>query len=170
MCEILVPDEPLRGKSPGSVFSDRSRCSWCQRSAPFHGRVIFPGVGGHLDGAAVNICVQVYLGTCVFILLRCVPGCRLAGSCGAGGGGFVAQSCLTLCNPVDCSPPGSSVHGIARARTQEWVAISFSRGPSQPRDQAHVSCIGRFGSCIRKIPWSRKWQHVPVFLTGKFQG
>ena len=38
----------------------------------------------------------------------------------------VAQSCLTLCDPVDCSPPGSSIHGILQARTLEWVAISFS--------------------------------------------
>ena len=38
----------------------------------------------------------------------------------------VAQSCLTLCDPMDCSPPGSSVHGIFQARTLEWVAISFS--------------------------------------------
>ena len=40
----------------------------------------------------------------------------------------VAQSCPTLCNPVDCSPPGSSIHGILQARILEWVAISFSRG------------------------------------------
>ena len=45
----------------------------------------------------------------------------------------VAKSCLTLCDPLDCSPPGSSVHGISQARTLEWVAISFSRGSSQPR-------------------------------------
>ena len=50
----------------------------------------------------------------------------------------VAQSCPTLCDPVDCSPPGSSVHGILQARVLEWVAISFSRGSSQPRDQTHV--------------------------------
>ena len=42
----------------------------------------------------------------------------------------VTQSCLTLCNPMDCSPPGSSVHGILQARILEWVAISFSRGYS----------------------------------------
>ena len=40
---------------------------------------------------------------------------------------LVAQSCLTLCDPMDCIPPGSSVHGILQARTLEWVAISFSR-------------------------------------------
>ena len=46
----------------------------------------------------------------------------------------VAQSCLTLCDPMDCSPPGSSVHGILQARTLEWVAMPSSRGSSQPRD------------------------------------
>ena len=45
----------------------------------------------------------------------------------------VAQSCPTLCDPMDCSPPGSSVHGVFQARILEWVAISFSRGSSQPR-------------------------------------
>ena len=57
------------------------------------------------------------------------------------GGGLVAKSCLTLCNPIDCSPPGSTVHGILQARMLEWVAISFSRGSSQPRDQTQVSSI-----------------------------
>jgi len=44
----------------------------------------------------------------------------------------VAQSCPTLCDPVDCSPPGSSVHGILQVRILEWIAVSFSRGSSQP--------------------------------------
>jgi len=58
---------------------------------------------------------------------------------------LVAQLCLTLCNPMDCSPPGSSVHGILQASILEWVEISFSRGSSQRRDQTWVSCIaGRF--------------------------
>ena len=47
----------------------------------------------------------------------------------------VAQSCLTLYDPVDCSLPASSVHGILQARILEWVAISFSRGSSRPRDR-----------------------------------
>ena len=51
----------------------------------------------------------------------------------------VAQSCPTLCDPMDCSLPGSSVHGIFQARILEWVAISFSRRPSQPRDWTWVS-------------------------------
>ena len=56
---------------------------------------------------------------------------------------LVAQSCLTLCDLVDYSPPGSSAHGILQARILEWVAIPFSRGSSPPRDGTQVSCIGR---------------------------
>ena len=56
----------------------------------------------------------------------------------------VAQLCLTLCDPMACSPPGSSVHGISKARILKWVAISFSRRSSHPRDQTHMSCV----SCI----------------------
>ena len=53
----------------------------------------------------------------------------------------VTQSCLTLCDPMDCSPPGSSVYGIFQGRMLEWVALSSSRGSSQPRDPA---LAGRF--------------------------
>ena len=78
----------------------------------------------------------------------------------------VAQSCPTLCVPIDCSPPGSSVHGIFQAGVLEWVAISFSRGSSRPRDRSRVSCIpGRHFSLWasreapnlvdRKIIWSQ---------------
>ena len=56
----------------------------------------------------------------------------------------VTQSCLTLCSPMDCSPPGTSVHGISQARTPEQVAIPFSRESSQPRDWTHAFCIGRW--------------------------
>ena len=55
--------------------------------------------------------------------------------------------CPTLCDPMDCSPPGSSFHGFLQARILEWVAVPFSRGSSRPRDQTHVSyvsCIGRW--------------------------
>ena len=54
-----------------------------------------------------------------------------------------AQSGLTLFNPMDCSPPGSSVHGTSQARILEWVAISYSRRSSRPRDRIRVSCIGK---------------------------
>ena len=70
--------------------------------------------------------------------------------------GEVAQSCPTLCDPVDCSLPGSCVHGILQARILEWVAISFSRGSCRPRDRTQVSRIGH--RCFnlwatREVPW-----------------
>ena len=55
------------------------------------------------------------------------------------------QSCLSLCNPLDCSPPGSDVHGILQARILEWVTMPSSKGSSKPRDWTqgcYVSCIG----------------------------
>ena len=58
----------------------------------------------------------------------------------------VTQLCLTLCSPMDCSPPDSYVHGILQARLLEWVDMPSSRGSSPPRDRTHlsyVSCIGR---------------------------
>ena len=57
-----------------------------------------------------------------------------------------AQLHLTVCNPMDCSLPVSSAHGIFQARNSEWVAISYSRGSFQPRDWTHISCV----SCIGK--------------------
>ena len=64
----------------------------------------------------------------------------------------VVQFCLTLCDPMDCSPPGSSAYGILQARILKWVAISFSRGSSGPRDQTQVSHIAgkRFYLCTTR--------------------
>ena len=64
----------------------------------------------------------------------------------------VAQSCPTLCNPMDSSPPGSSVHGILQARILEWVAIPFSL------------------NVPRHIQWRRQWHPTPVLLSGKSHG
>ena len=61
--------------------------------------------------------------------------CILAYAC------ISSQSCLTLYDPMDCSLPVPSVHGILQAKTLDWVAVSFSRVFSQPTDQAWVSCI-----------------------------
>ena len=55
---------------------------------------------------------------------------------------------ITLCNPTDCSPPSSSACRIFQARMLEWVAISYSRGSSRPRDWTHISCISCFGRWI----------------------
>ena len=70
----------------------------------------------------------------------------------------VAQSWPTLCDPMDCSPPGSSIHGILSARVLEWVAIPFSRGSSQPRDQTCVSFVSFLAPPPRRChqkPWKK---------------
>ena len=53
----------------------------------------------------------------------------------------ISHSALSVCNPMDCSPPGFSAHGILQARILEWVATAFSSGSSEPRDQTQVSHI-----------------------------
>jgi len=82
------------------------------------------------------------------------------------------QSCPALCILVDYSLPGSSVHGILQGRILEWVAMSSSRGSSQPRDQIQVSCIGRcvlyHYSCIHigangTIPFLRL-SSIPLYI------
>ena len=59
-----------------------------------------------------------------------------------------AQSCLTLCDPMDGSPPSSSVHGISQARILEWVIIFCSRGSSWPKDRTQDSCISCTARCV----------------------
>ena len=73
---------------------------------------------------------------------------------------LVSQSCPTLCDPMDYSLPGSSVHEILQARILEWVAIPFSRGSSRPRDQIWVSCIaGGFFTV-----WSTREAHIYAYV------
>ena len=81
----------------------------------------------------------------------------------------VAQSCPTLCDPMDGSLPGSAVHGIFQARILEWAAISFSRGSSQSRDRTRVSCIADRCFTVwatREAPkwWSCKEKLLLYFL------
>ena len=86
---------------------------------------------------------------CIF-LMGLFQGCAVC---------LATQSCLTLCDPMNCSPPGSSVHEILQARILEWVVMPASRGSSQPRDQTQASPIaGRFFAiwAIREAQeWSR---------------
>ena len=97
----------------------------------------------------------------------------------------VAQSCPTLSDPMDCSHPGSSIHGIFQARVLEWGAIAFSalkhyftrvfgfrggasgKGPSSKcrRYKKYV-----FDPWVGMIPWRRTWQPTPVFLPGESHG
>ena len=65
---------------------------------------------------------------------------------------LVIEPCLTLCDPMDCNPTGFSVHGIFQARILKWVAISFSREYSQPKDWTWVSRIA-----------GREWKHTQIF-------
>ena len=69
----------------------------------------------------------------------------------------VTQSCPTLCNPMDRSPPGSSVRGILQAGILEWVAIPSSRGSSRPRDQTYVSCLLH---CRRVLYHCDTWEYA----------
>ena len=78
---------------------------------------------------------------------------------------LVPQSHLTLCDPVDCSPPGSSVHGILQARILEWVAMPSSRESRQPRNRTQISCIaGGFftiwSTCIKLH--NTGWQYTAL--------
>ena len=105
---------------------------------------------------------------------------------------LVIQSSLTLCDPMDCSPPGSSVHGILQTRMLEWVAISFPRGlpnpgieprspelqadslptepPGKPPSICHLLCQrGEFSTrsdCILDYKYCGFWGFCPVFLAG----
>ena len=71
---------------------------------------------------------------CLFVLLGTLLWCCCS----------VAKSYPALCNPVDCSLPGVSGHGVFQARILEWAPISFSRESCQTRDQTHISCTGRW--------------------------
>ena len=74
---------------------------------------------------------------------------------------LVAQPCLTLCDPIDWSLAGSSVHGVHQARILECIAIPFSRGSSQPRDQTQVSCFGRWNHSTPGLPVHHNFQSPP---------
>ena len=74
----------------------------------------------------------------------------------------VTKSCPTLCDTMDCSLPGSSVHGLLQARILEWVAISFPRGSSQHRDGSQVSCICRQILYHLSHQGSCQYQGVPI--------
>ena len=86
---------------------------------------------------------------------------------------LVTQLCPTLCYPMDCSPPGSSVHGILQARILGWVAFPFSRESSWPRDGTRVSCIaGRFftgwATCLISFIHSQFWLSIWLVLSTVF--
>ena len=82
-------------------------------------------------------------------------------------GGLVIKSCLTHCDPMDYSLPGSSVHGILQARILEWVAMPFSRVSSWPKDQTHlsyVSCVGELHSTVGIVPLGLSSALIPFIV------
>ena len=131
--------------------------------------LLYSSVSGHLgcfyvfdivNSSAMNIGVYAPFWIRVFLFSGYMPKSGIAGSYGKPILNFlrslyyvvlcilVTQSCLTLCNTMDCSPPGSSVHGILQARILDWVDIPFSRRSSQPRDWSQVSCIADGLYCL----------------------
>ena len=77
----------------------------------------------------------------------------------------VAQLCLTLCDPMDCSLSGSSVHGIFQARVLEWIAITFSRGSSQPRTWTRVSHIAGKHFTV----WATRETYIYLYISFKLK-
>ena len=82
----------------------------------------------------------------------------------------VSQSCPPLWNPMNCSPPGSSVHGIFQGRIPEWVAIFYSRGSSWPRDRNCVFCISCIGRWILHhcATWEAQYIYINIVLSNNF--
>ena len=101
-------------------------CIWkSTKSLNFHFQVSNIG-RPHPQSLIYNFIVRVYLSICCCLLTKWV------------------MLCSTLCDPIDCSLPGSSVHWISQAKILEWFAISFSRASSPPRDWSYIPCIGRW--------------------------
>ena len=119
-------EKPLEKWDSGRNFS--SKLSFSLRSGRFPSLSLFPVCGRSFSTG--------------------IPKCMIPWSTNIGAscwGVVCVLSYVWLCDPMDCSPSGCSVHGISQARILEWVAISLSRGSSPPKDQTHISCIaGRF--------------------------
>ena len=92
-------------------------------------------------GSWTHIWLQSHVFTTRLFICKAYTIISLCYNLDKGCGYVCAQSCLTLCDPMDCSLSGSSVHGIFAGKNTEWVAMPFSRGSSQHRDQSHVSCV-----------------------------
>ena len=139
--------------------------------SPYHTSYLITKYVGYFSTRQAILWVGVYVCVCVCLCV-CVHECTCS----------VTQSSLTLCDPRDCSPLGSSVLGVFQVRTLVWVAIISSRGSSRPRNWTHISCIaGGFftaetpgkrvsQSWIQFWHWlhgagirSRKWRLSPHF-------
>ena len=97
---------------------------------------------------------------CLGFTFKCLMKCVCVYVCGSVH--MHTQFCPTLCNPIDCSPLGSSVHWIFQAGILEWVAISYSRWSSQPRDQTLFSCVCCIG---RQILYHCTTSYQPSYVS-----
>ena len=110
---------------------------WCSDWSDLDHLITLTPLSGAAHWQQVG-CLAV--GSCLFFVIPCwqnPPRVLIIKFCCC----LVIKSCLTLCDPMDGSPPVSSAHGISQARILEWVAISFSKGSSQPRNRTRVSCL-----------------------------
>ena len=131
-CNGLQRVEGPSFQVPGAGVGDQlAGCSPLPHFHPSRGSFISPSIPScpvlSVFQPSLYVCVCVCVCVCVFVHARVL-------------------SHVQLCDPVDCSPPGSLVYRIFQARIPEWVADSFSRGSTQPRDRtcvSYVSCIGR---------------------------
>ena len=149
-----------------SRIASRFFTSWAAKEALLslsNLRLRFLHVSSLLDRAFLFYCWIVFhcMNLCLFIhspfegLLGCF---HLPSILSKESESEVAQSCLTLCDPMDCSLAGSAIHGIFQAGVLEWVAISFSRRSSRPRDWTWVSRI--VGICFTVWATREVWWHV----------
>ena len=100
------------------------------------------GVGCHFLLQCMKVKVKVKsLSHVRFLVTRWTAAYQAPPSKGFSRQEYWSGLCLILWDPMDCSPPASSAHRIFQARILEWVAISFSRGSSWPRDQTHITCL-----------------------------
>ena len=127
--KILWMEEPDRLQSTGL---QRVRHDWVTSLTPETFRIYYISVS-HYDFNALQVISSLFFLFWFSHYVYATPKCPMWSE--------VTQSCPTLCDPMDCSLSGSSVHGIFQARVLEWVSISFSRGSSWLRDQTRVSRI-----------------------------
>ena len=109
----------------------------------------------------VGVCKCVGVWVCVGVAL-CMCVCECVGVCGGGSVCVSAQSCPSLCHPMDCNPTGSSALGIFLARILEWIAISYSRGSSLSKNGTHVSCLSWLAGIF--FMTSDTWKAIIILL------
>ena len=134
---------------------------WSGLTFPSPGDLPYPGIEPgspalQADSLPTELLGKTYLSSIPCSLWFYLPITSRKAAAVAAAAAKSFQSCLTLCYPIDSSPPGSPIPGILQARTLEWIAISFSRGSSLPRNRTWVSCIaGRWFT-----NWAMREAHI----------